>query len=161
MRIQYYRTWIGFAIPVQPDQPVDYGATENDLVVYRGTHNERDQLVQFTKRRRNREPAQDWKMPAAGKPGERLFLRDEGTAIEPRPGKRLSYEDTAEMDSYFEGSLGDDGTTAHLTLVRQPIIMSDEYIYDRDELIGRTVRNPDGKITRMAFADGKLAVLGV
>ena len=159
MNVQHYRTWIGYAIPVQPDQPVEYGATRDDAVIYRGTRDDNGNLVSFTKRRRVREAVSSTiEMPASANPGERVFLQALTKAVGFEPGEFVEFASTAESDAYYDGIVGPDGRTVQLTLVKQLEVMRDEYVYDGTELVARTVRNPDGKVTRMTFDRGRPVV---
>jgi hypothetical protein len=137
---------------VVPDEPVDYADTVGDTSIYRAEFDDQDNLVVFEKRLRTRQPGPE--VAAWGEPGRKVFLRTQGAEFQ--PGPEIEYSATARLDSYLEGTVLESGDRASTTLVRQPIVIDDRYLYDRGTLVGRTVQSATGKVRRMAVVDGRL-----
>ena len=155
MNVQFFRSWAGYSIPVQPDLPIEYEETRDLPAVYRGTFDERGNLLSFVKRRKIRSVGPAYELPTTMDAGTRIFLKVEGQEGERRPGEQIEFKDTWDLHSYYDGIVGADGRTVQLEFVNYLVAMTDDYEYVDGKLVGRTVRNSDGRSSRMKFEGGR------
>jgi hypothetical protein len=129
--IKYYRSFISYEIPLQPEGEIPFEETEGLRSFYIGYHGKEGRVLQFVKILLVREEVRSVELSEKEDPGARVFFRvirdpESRKAI---LGERLPYAKTEKITELFEGVVGDNGRDCQVTLYRKEQALKDMYIY--------------------------------
>ncbi len=127
----YYRSFVSYTIPFQPEGEIPFGGTEGLRSFYVGRHDEGGRIVRFLKIILVREDVREIELPENEETGSRLFFRvDQRPEVETSDvGGRIAYDETEAMTRFFEGEVGESGRNCRVTLFRKEVAFRDEYHY--------------------------------
>jgi hypothetical protein len=154
LEIRYYRSFISYEIPFQPESEIPFAATEGLRSYYIGSHDAEKRVVQFIKTFLISEDHRDIRLSEPEEPGTIIYFRldqpADGRFAE--VGSRVDYADTEEMTEIFEGQVSDSGWDCRATLFRREPAFNDVYSYwPNGRLNTRILWSSDGRVSAWHF----------
>ena len=153
-RLQYYKSWASYQIPMRPVDPIDFAQTEPLTSFYLATFDQSNRLKRFVKYLVERKSVGIRHLQGRSAPNSVVYFAalPSSAASEVDMGKALVYQDTAGCSVYFRGVVDSTGDQADLQMVRRSIFFTDEYSYwPNGQLKERVMTKKDGTVVKTRF----------
>lgn len=147
LRDRYYRSFVSYEVPFQPEGEIPFAETEGLRSFYVAHHNSRGFRLQFMKILLVREGERIISLPEPEEPGSRIYFRvvrqnDDSDEV----GSRVEYSDTEGMTDIFEGRVGPSGRDCEAILFRREQVFKEiDSYWPNGALKSRSLRRSDGR----------------
>jgi len=125
----YYRSFAGYRIPPQLQDPIPFEMTEELASFYLARHEDRERLLWFAKILVERRNDREWRSAEKRRPGSRLFFAAEVGSEHFELAQPISYPATKGRAGYFQVQVGPDGFEGRAELLCRKVVFADFYTY--------------------------------
>lgn len=152
-KIQYYKSWTSYSIPMHPTEPISYSDTEHLTSFYIGIYGSNDLLTQFTKYLKKSTKLGTFEISEPQPPGTTLYFKESDITYHRLTcSNAIPYSATEGMPSFGKAVVNVTGNTANIDEILHEMMFEDRYIYwSNGKLKERIMKKADGSIIVVTF----------